>query len=123
MSDTNSNSQPAEPGNIFMFPAWGMTPYLPELIKSLSAHGWSVSYGDRGGLVQALRDRKAIVHLHWTEAFAPDKSLKDAIFAWVILLLTWRAARTSGVVWTIHNYEPHEGYAPMVGRRFHRLLA
>ncbi|HEV7918117.1 MAG TPA: hypothetical protein VGO97_00955 [Solirubrobacterales bacterium] len=110
-------------GHVLMFPAWTTAPYITQLIAHLSDGGWDVTAADRRGFVHGLRAKDTLVHIHWPEALTPDRSIFDGVFAWACLPLIALAARRGGVVWTVHNFEPHEGFPPLVGRRYYRALA
>jgi len=63
------------------------------------------------------------VHLHWFEAFTPNRRRLQGMVAWLYIPALWLAGRRGRLFWTVHNAVPHEGYAPLVGVRFLRLLA
>jgi hypothetical protein len=112
---------------VTFFPDWrGGDPYITDLAAALSAEGWRSRIVGRKGLMLALIAAvrgHGTVHVHWYEALAPGRDWFDGLVAWLYLPALWLAGRRGRLVWTIHNVTPHEGYAPLVGMRFLRLLA
>lgn len=111
---------------VTFFPDWRGDPYLDDLGAALAEEGWRYEIVGRKGLMKALVGAirgRGTVHLHWFEAFSPRRSVMDGLVAWLYLPALWLAGRRGRLIWTVHNVVPHEGYAPLVGTRFLRLLA
>ena len=66
---------------------------------------------------------RGTVHLHWFEGFTPERHWFEGVVAWIYVPALWLAGRRGRLFWTVHNVVPHEGYAPLVGLRFLKLLA
>ena len=112
---------------VTFFPDWrGGDPYIHDLARELSAAGWRSRIVGRKGLLIALAAAiigRGLVHLHWFEGFTPERRWLEGVMAWLYLPALWLAGRRGRVFWTVHNVVPHEGYAPLVGVRFLKLLA
>lgn len=110
---------------VSFFPKWN-DPYLTELAAALRDAGWDCDLVDRKGLRLALINAivgRGLVHLHWFEALSPRRRRIDGAMAWTYLPVLWLAGRRGRVIWTVHNVIPHEGYPPLMGPVFVRLLA
>jgi glycosyltransferase involved in cell wall biosynthesis len=112
---------------VTFFPDWrGGDPYVHDLARELSAEGWRSRFVGRKGLLLALTAAiigRGIVHLHWFEGFTPERHWFEGVVAWLYVPALWLAGRRGRVFWTVHNIVPHEGYAPLVGVRFLKILA
>jgi hypothetical protein len=112
---------------VTFFPDWrGGDPYIGDLAQALSVEGWRSRIVGRKGLLEALIAAiagRGTVHLHWFEAFTPKRRRLEGVVAWLYLPALWLAGRRGRLIWTVHNVVPHEGYAPLVGTRFLKLLA
>lgn len=112
---------------VTFFPDWrGGDPYIRDLARELSAEGWQSRIVGRKGLLTALLAAiagRGTVHLHWFEAFTPKRRRIEGVIAWLYLPVLWLAGRRGRLFWTVHNVVPHEGYAPLIGVPFLRLLA
>jgi hypothetical protein len=112
---------------VTFFPDWrGGDPYLDDLARELSAEGWRSRIVGRKGLLMALVAAifgRGLVHLHWFEGFTPERRWFEGMVAWLYIPALWLAGKRGRLFWTVHNVVPHDGYAPLVGLRFLKLLA
>lgn len=111
---------------VTLFPDWRGDPYIGDLGAALVEEGWRVRFAGRWGLLFALLSAavgRGTVHLHWYEGLAPKRKAVEGLMAWSLLPLFWMAGLRGRLIWTVHNIVPHEGFAPLVGIRFLRLLA
>lgn len=112
---------------VTFFPDWrGGDPYIRDLAQELSAEGWQSRIVGRKGLLTALLAAiggRGTVHLHWFEAFTPKRRRLEGAIAWLYIPALWLAGRRGRLFWTVHNVVPHEGYAPLIGLPFLKLLA
>jgi glycosyltransferase involved in cell wall biosynthesis len=114
----------ASENEVSCFPKWN-DPYLHELAAALGEAGWHCELVDRRGLCVALVKAalgRGLVHLHWYEALSPTRHWVDGALAWALVPALWIAGRRGRLVWTVHNMIPHEGYAPLIGAPFLRIL-
>ncbi len=67
-----------------------------------------------------LRERYAILHIHWPEGVWNTPNLLWATAKGTVLLMWLLIAKARGakIVWTVHNLRPHEGYHPRVSKVF-----
>jgi beta-1,4-mannosyltransferase len=103
--------------NVVFAPDWRLgNPYQHLLSAELARHGTNVTFldgykrvmpltrGIRGGNVE-------ILHLHWPEAYFPDKGLRlvDLLREWRYTADLYLATRHAKLVATAHNLFPHWG--------------
>lgn len=113
---------------IVAYPAFknrATNPFQSLLYTEMRTLGWEVFDLDAGWRQIGRTD---ILHLHWPDGFVFHGSLVKTVWRSLLFFAMVIAFRLGGarIVWTIHNFQSHEGFHPRLEtwfwRRFHRLL-
>jgi beta-1,4-mannosyltransferase len=98
-------------------PSSDKNPYISSLYEGLQRHGVVARpYRVKG----ALRQRAAVLHIHWPEIFANVGSRLACVTKMASLFVTALRLRMAGgrVVWTLHNTVPHKQTHPLLSKLF-----
>lgn len=126
--------------SVYMAPYFDANAYQPRLREELEAAGVHVEVDDRARplrfwLLDVLRHRPDVVHLHWTHPYflfgslewlyrVPGSTLLAIVAAQLFVVQVKLAALLCDrVVWTVHNLENHERRLSWLDRWVNRQVA
>jgi glycosyltransferase involved in cell wall biosynthesis len=103
-----------------------VNPYGGLLARALAPHGVVLEPGWRldPEWVQAQHGRVQVLHLNWLHRFYadPDREVRRDRFRRLLSGLVLARRLGFRLVWTMHNFYPHEQYDRLLDRRVRRLV-
>ncbi|HEY7294963.1 MAG TPA: glycosyltransferase [Dehalococcoidia bacterium] len=103
-----------------------VNPYGGLLARALAPHGVTLEPGWRldPEWVRAQHGRVRVLHLNWLHRFYadPDPDVRRRRFRQFLAGLVLARRLGFRLVWTMHNFYPHEQHDPLLDRRVRRLV-
>ncbi|MEW6534821.1 MAG: glycosyltransferase family 4 protein [Candidatus Auribacterota bacterium] len=101
--------------------------YLQNIIDEIVKHGFIVdpSFDGYPGFSHILKNRHAIYHFHWLTYLYYRKNSVTSWLRFLKLFLKVILIKLSGsrIVWTLHNYKPHEDTYPILNELAQNVFA